>query len=203
MKVLTLRGVFQLALATMSFAGLAATSHAQSQQQEEQAVRALLAQFYEAWNAHDVDKMVSVYAEDVDHINVFAEWHRGRQDVGEDLRLLHTKAKYDIRKTYTVEKIRFVRPDLAVVQVRSLSTVGNLGTYVLSKAEGRWQVVSFTNVAYKMRSDRLTLEVGRGEFSALTSSQDLRPNLGILVAAPQRIRTSRLLAGPHFDGGSR
>ena len=45
---------------------------------EEQAIRHFLAQFYEGWNAHDVDKMVSIYAEDIDHINVFGQWHKGR-----------------------------------------------------------------------------------------------------------------------------
>jgi hypothetical protein len=31
---------------------------------EEQAIRSFLARFYEGWNAHDVDKMVSIYADD-------------------------------------------------------------------------------------------------------------------------------------------
>ena len=31
---------------------------------EEQAVRAVLARFYDGWNEHDADKMVSAYAED-------------------------------------------------------------------------------------------------------------------------------------------
>ena len=40
---------------------------------EEQAIRAVLARFYEGWNTHDADKMASVYAEDIDHIDVFGE----------------------------------------------------------------------------------------------------------------------------------
>jgi nuclear transport factor 2 (NTF2) superfamily protein len=31
---------------------------------EEEAIRAVLARFYEGWNEHDADKMVSAYAED-------------------------------------------------------------------------------------------------------------------------------------------
>ena len=49
-----------------------------------------------------------------------------------------------------IEKIRFIRPDVAVVHVRSLSTVGNLGTYVMTKDTGQWLVVSFTNVEYEL-----------------------------------------------------
>ena len=32
---------------------------------EEQAVRAVLARFYDGWNQHDADKMVSAYTEDI------------------------------------------------------------------------------------------------------------------------------------------
>jgi uncharacterized protein (TIGR02246 family) len=48
--------------------------------QEE--IRDVLARFYEGWNTHDVEKMVSVYADDIDHINVFAEWHKRKSAIG-------------------------------------------------------------------------------------------------------------------------
>lgn len=57
-------------------------------------------------------------------------------------------------KTYSIEKIRFLKPDVAVVQVRPLSTGGNLGTYVMSKESGKWLTVSFTNVGYQLRPSR-------------------------------------------------
>ena len=39
----------------------------QAQWEQEQAIREVLARFYEGWNAHDVDRMVSAYAGDIDH----------------------------------------------------------------------------------------------------------------------------------------
>lgn len=117
---------------------------------EKKAIEAVLARFYEGWNEHDADKMVSVYADDVDHINVFAQWHRGKSAIKEDLTRFHAGPAKNSRKTYTIEKIRFIKPDVAVIQVRSLSTVGNLGTYVMSKDSGDWLVVSFTNVSYDL-----------------------------------------------------
>lgn len=117
---------------------------------EEESIRSVLARFYEGWNAHDVEKMVSVYAEDVDHINVYAKWNQGKPAIREAIKTFHSGPGKNDHKTYTIEKIRFIKPDVAVVHVRSLSTVGNIGTYVMSKETGAWLVVSFTNVEYAL-----------------------------------------------------
>ena len=74
---------------------------------EEKAVRAVLARFYDGWNSHDADKMVSAYAEDIDHINVFGEWQKGRATLRQELARLHAGPLRDSRKSYTIEKIRF------------------------------------------------------------------------------------------------
>ena len=115
---------------------------------EEKAVRAVLARFYEGWNTHDADKMVSVYAEDIDHINVFGEWQKGRATLRQELARLHAGPLRDSRKNHTIEKIRFLKPDVAIVQVSAQGTGGpNLGTYVMEKQKEGWVTVSFTNVA--------------------------------------------------------
>ena len=115
---------------------------------EEQAIGKVLATFYAGWNEHDADKMVSAYAEDIDHINVFGEWQKGRATVRDELARLHAGPLKTSRKTYRVEKIRFLKPDVAIVQVSSHSITGdNIGTFVMEKQERSWLTVSFTNVA--------------------------------------------------------
>lgn len=114
---------------------------------DDTAVRAVLDRFYDGWNSHDIDKMVSAYAADVDHINVFGEWHKGKAEIRQDLTLLHNGPAPPGRKVPTVEKIRFIGPEVAVAQVSSMSPLGlNLGTYVLEKRSEGWLIVSFTNV---------------------------------------------------------
>ena len=129
----------------------AAASGAAASPQDEQGIKAVLARFYDGWNTHDADKMVSAYADDIDHINVFGEWHQGKAAIKEDIVQVHAGPAKNSHKDYTIEKMRFIKPDVAVVTVRSVSALGgNIGTYVMTKDTGQWLVVSFTNVVYKL-----------------------------------------------------
>src|SRR4051812_10149817 len=112
---------------------------------EEDAIRAVLAEFYEGWNAHDPDKMASTFAEDIDFIDVFGEWSKGRDEMRDELARVHASPFRNNHKEHKVEKIRFLKSDVAVVQVSAVSQVRNLANYVLSKQQGKWITVSFTN----------------------------------------------------------
>jgi uncharacterized protein (TIGR02246 family) len=146
MRYLWLASVLIIASAVSADAQTSSTVTTPSPQ-EEQAIRAVFVRFFDGWNTHDADKMVSIYAADIDHIDVFGEWHKGRETMRAELARLHAGPLSKSHKDYTVEKIRFLRPEIAVVQVSTNGTGGpNLGTYVLEKQSSGWLTVSFENV---------------------------------------------------------
>jgi uncharacterized protein (TIGR02246 family) len=127
------------------FAGASIGTGKAMQPNEEDGIRAVVARFYEGWNAHDPDKMASTFAEDIDFIDVFGEWRKGRAEMRDELARVHAGPFRNNHKEHKVEKIRLMTPEIAVVQVSAVSQVRNLATYVLSKQQGKWLTLSFTN----------------------------------------------------------
>ena len=95
-------------IVTLLVAGLAYAGQLTNQAEEERAIRTVLATFYAGWNAHDPDAMVSIYSEDIDHINVFGEWHKGKASIREYLVAIHSASARNSQRNYTIEKIRFL-----------------------------------------------------------------------------------------------
>jgi len=118
---------------------------------EDTAIRDIITRFYVGWNEHDAEKMVSVYDDSIDHINAFAEYNTGQQTLKEQLIKFHAGPGKDSYKTITIEKIKFIKPDVAMAIVRQTSKVGNLGMFILSKESGKWLAVCFANVPYALK----------------------------------------------------
>ena len=108
-----------------------------------------------AWNNGDGVAWAALFADDADFIHVLGGHFNGRADIERGHRRIFDTIYKGSRNNFTVEKARFVRPDVAIVFLR-----GNL-TWYLNGAEqhiearptlvaerlsdGRWRIVTFQN----------------------------------------------------------
>ncbi|HEY4136214.1 MAG TPA: SgcJ/EcaC family oxidoreductase [Alphaproteobacteria bacterium] len=84
----------------------------------KQAILRLIDALAAAWNAHDAKAYAASFAEDVDYTNVFGILVQCRAGVERSHAALFKTMFKDSRWTEAETSIRFVRPDVAAVDVR-------------------------------------------------------------------------------------
>ena len=115
---------------------------------DEALIRKLLSQSEERWNKHDAEALAALQAKDIDHINTSGGWSKGREEIRKLwAQLFETRFKEDITEV-KLEKIRFLKPDVAVAIVRIFhkrpaEDTESLATFVMTKDGDKWQVVSY------------------------------------------------------------
>jgi uncharacterized protein (TIGR02246 family) len=89
-------------------------AHAQNKT-DEAAVRAIPQAFVAAWAKHDAHELAKVMSENVDFVNISADWLHGRQN----FEIYHTRLFAGVYKHTEITQldavVRFLRPDVAVV----------------------------------------------------------------------------------------
>ncbi len=121
---------------------------------QEEAIRKPVADFAAAWNADDARAMAMMWTDDGDLVQPGGRMTRGRSEIEKRLAEEHSFFYKGSQFTSTVDSIRFIRPDVAVVDgawqavgVRApngkeLPALKGLYTLVVSKKGGKWQAVS-------------------------------------------------------------
>ena len=84
----------------------------------EKAVRQLVEAFVDAWNVHDASAFARVFADDADFTNVFGMHARGRETIAQFHRPIFETIFKDSRLAAAETTVRFIRPDVAAVDVR-------------------------------------------------------------------------------------
>jgi uncharacterized protein (TIGR02246 family) len=142
--------------------GLAALSapagtRGQGGQQDEEAIKKVMRQWLESFEKRDAGLRNELLTEGTVFINAFGVEREGKESVGAFWKELFASGTFDQSKLrITQEKIRFLRPDLAVVD-RFEEVTGQRGietgqtlpprrihlTFILAKAGGRWLVAYY------------------------------------------------------------
>jgi uncharacterized protein (TIGR02246 family) len=122
-----------------------------SQASDERAIRQIFADFNAALNRHDAQAMASMCTEDADYLVIPGNDLVGRVAIEQYLRPLFNGILKSLTREASVQKIRFLRPDVAVL-IGDYRTSGvvtangpappskGLYDWVLTKQDGRWLI---------------------------------------------------------------
>lgn len=87
---------------------------------ENHAIRQLVKNYEDAWNRHDPKALAANYRVDATWVNWFGAYYIGRQDIEDHYHTTHnTYFKPSHYYTRAVEDIQYLKPDVAIVHVRT------------------------------------------------------------------------------------
>ena len=124
---------------------------------DEGAVRNVLAEYEVSWNGHDTAAFGRLFTEDCDYVNIDGIHWKGVQEVVQrHAELFRKKLKNAVRKLTGVE-VRFSPPDVALVHAtwdvtggsrsagKTVPVLKEITTMAMVKTDGKWLITSFQN----------------------------------------------------------
>ncbi|MFB3920402.1 MAG: SgcJ/EcaC family oxidoreductase [Terriglobia bacterium] len=123
--------------------------------QDEEAIRKLHQSFAEAWTNHDATAMAKFWSEDGDFISPDGQFTSGRDRIENYLAEAHTGDFATAKLAITVKSIRFLKPDVAVVNAEDEISGGRdwfdkpmasqkaIATSVVVKKDGQWSTAAY------------------------------------------------------------
>jgi uncharacterized protein (TIGR02246 family) len=148
-----------LRIAAICLALLALTAIAQTgTKADDDAIRAVMDRFMDAWNHHDAHAFAAVFAEDADFTNVIGRGASGRARIEEFHAPAFAAVFKDSHQKYTDIKTRYLRPEIAAVDVHwemtgATDAQGNprplrqgLLNFIMMRNAGQWQIVVMHNL---------------------------------------------------------
>ncbi len=125
---------------------------------DRQAIRDVMDRFVDGWNRHDAKAFSAVFAEDADFTNWRGTGATGRTKMEEFHAPMFATIFKNSHQKHTEIKIRFIRPDVAAVDVHwemtgAMDAQGNpqpdrqgLLSFVMAKNDGQWQILVMHNL---------------------------------------------------------
>ena len=121
---------------------------------EERALHGLVYQLEAAWNAADSTSFAALFAEDADFIHILGGYYAGRAAIEAGHRMIFGTIYKGSSVRYSVEKIKFLRPDVAIIFLRQFLQFKEGGaatelearpTIIAEKADGSWRIAALQN----------------------------------------------------------
>jgi len=121
---------------------------------EERELHKLVYQLESSWNAGDGDAFASLFADDADLIHILGGYYTGRESIRAGHRMIFGTIYKGSTVHYRVEKIKFLRPEIALVFLRQhlelaegapVSELDARPTIVAEKIDDKWKIVALQN----------------------------------------------------------
>ena len=124
---------------------------------DESAVRNVLAEFTDSWNRHDMAAFGRLFAENCDYVNIAGVHLKGVQEIVQrQAELFQNRLKTAVR-TLTGVEVRFPTPDVALVHAtwdvtgwsrptgQAVPVLKEITTMMMVKTNGKWLITAFQN----------------------------------------------------------
>ncbi len=119
---------------------------------DEQAVRQIVKQLEDGWNAHDGKAFAAPFAADADYVVVNGSKLKGREAIEQGHAGIFTTIYKESHNSGTVTSVRFLRPNVAVAHVEWDLEISPgdekakaISTLVLTKDGAKWSIAAFQN----------------------------------------------------------
>ena len=122
---------------------------------DESAVRNVLAEYEVSWNGHDTADFSRLFTEDCDYVNIDGVHWKGVQEIVQrHTELFQKRLKTAVRKLTGVE-VRFSTPDVALVDAtwdvtgssrptgKAVPVLKEITTMKMVKTNGKWLITDF------------------------------------------------------------
>jgi uncharacterized protein (TIGR02246 family) len=125
--------------------------------QDDAEVRAIVAQFANTWNRHDMKEMHELDSEDAQWINVAGNIWRGKPTVFKGHGVIHRTIYAKTPMRIEEVEVRPIAPNVAVVVAQmwfgrglippsvEVPEVRTRGSFIMAKRDGAWKIVHFQN----------------------------------------------------------
>ncbi|MBA3321869.1 MAG: SgcJ/EcaC family oxidoreductase [Pyrinomonadaceae bacterium] len=150
--------LFAVAVVAFMFINVPA-NNTQNSSKDEAAIRQVVQQVQDGWNAHDGKAFAAPFALDADYVVVNGMNMKGRETIEKGHTAIFSTIYKDSRNAGTVKSIRFLRPDVAVVHIEwnlefragGETRKGHaMNTMVMTKEGGKWSIAAFQNTPIQM-----------------------------------------------------
>lgn len=142
-----------LIIALTAIAAVAQTSNKDTAS-EEAAIRQIVQQVQDGWNAHDGKAFAAPFAEDADYVIVNGQHVKGRTMIETGHTAIFASIYKDSRNAATIKSIRFPLGGIAIVHIEwnlefriggELQKGQAMNTMVMIKDKGKWSIAAFHN----------------------------------------------------------